>query len=128
MTNEQYLIVSYFAVAGVAIVLGTLVYFYLRGSFSDFVETAAGKHFPSILKKLFPCGLIFPALMGFISVSYSSCNHDAYEKIVQNRQYLVEKNHEQLSSILLYLLIAILVWNVVLILAQKYAKGDERNS
>jgi len=124
MTNEQYLIVSYFAVAAVSILLGTLVYFYLRRSFGELVEAAAGMHFPTILKKLFPCGLILPALLGFISVSYSSCNHDTYEKIVQNRQYLVEKNHEQLSSILLFLLIAILVWNVVLILVQKYAQND----
>jgi hypothetical protein len=126
MTNEQYLIVSYFAVAALSILLGTVVYFCLRRSFGEFVQTATGRHFPSILKKLFPCGLIFPALMGFISVSYSSCNHDTYEKILQNRQYLVEKNHEQLSSILLFLLIAILAWNLVLILVQKFALNHEK--
>lgn len=127
MTNEQYLIASYFAGAVVSIVLGTLVYFYLRRSFGGFVEAASGSRLPSILKKLFPCGLIFPAMMGFISVSYSSCNHETYEKIVQNRQYLVEKNHEQLSSVLLSLLIAILVWNLVLALIQKYAQdGGKR--
>jgi len=128
MTNEQFLIVSYFAVAAVSILLGTLVYFYLRRPFGEFMAAAPGKHFSSILKKLFPCGLIFPALLGFISVSYSSCNHDTYEKIVQSRQYLVEKNHEQLSSILLFLLIAILVWNVVLILVQKCAVSHEKKS
>jgi|SRR5208282_202236 len=124
MTNEQYLIVSYFAGAAVSIMLGTLVYFCLRRSFGEFVETASGRHFPSVLKKLFPCGLIFPALMGFISISYSSCKHETYEKIVRDRQYLIEKNHEQLSSILLSLLIAILVWNVVLVLVQKYAQNN----
>jgi cell shape-determining protein MreD len=124
MTNEQYLIVSYFAGAAVSIVVGTLVYFYLRRSFGEFVEAASGSRFPSVLKRLFPCGLIFPALMGFISVTYSSCNHETYEKIVQNREYLVGKNREQLSSILLSLLIAILVWNVVLALVQKYAQND----
>lgn len=128
MTNEQYLIVSYFAVAAASVALGSVVYFYLRRSFGEFVEAAPGTHFPSILKKLFPCGLIFPALMGFISVSYSSCNHDTYEKILQNRQYLVEKNHEQLSSILLYLLIAILVWNLALVLVQKCTQETRKGS
>lgn len=121
MTNEQYLIASYFASAAVSITLGTLLYFYLRRSFGEIAKTASGRGFPAILKKLFPYGLVFPALMGFISVTYSSCNHETHEKIVLNREYLVEKNQEQLSSTLLSLVIAILAWNVVLVLVQKYA-------
>ena len=123
MTNEQYLIASYFASAAISAALGTLVYFYLRRSFGEIAETASGKKFPAILKKLFPFGLVFPALMGFISVSYSSCNHETYEKILQDRKYLVERNQEQLSSTLFSLLIAILVWNLVLVLVQKYARN-----
>ncbi len=128
MTNEHYLIVSYFVGAAISVVLGTLVYLYLRRSFGEFVETASGRHFPSILKKLFPCGLIFPAFLGFISVSYSSCNHDTYEKIVRDRQYLVEKNHEQLSSILLSLVIAILAWDLVLVFIRKWALKTGKES
>ncbi|HKM79961.1 MAG TPA: hypothetical protein VJY15_03245 [Candidatus Acidoferrum sp.] len=126
MTNEQYMIASYFASAAVSVALGTLVYFYLRRPFEELAETAPGRSFPAILKKLFPFGLVFPALMGFISVSYSSCNHETYEKIVQNRQYLVEKNQEQLSKMLLSLIIAILVWNLVLVLVQKFAPNGEK--
>ena len=127
MTNEQYLNASYFASAAVSITLGTLLYFYLRRSFGEIAETASERDLPAILKKLFPYGLVFPALMGFISVTYSSCNHETYEKIVQNREYLVEKNQEQLSSTLLSLVIAILAWNVVLVLVQKYAvNGGKR--
>jgi hypothetical protein len=123
MTNEQHLIASYFVSAAFSIALGTLVYFYLRRSFGELAETASRRGFPAILKKLFPYGLVFPALMGFISVSYSSCDHETYEKIVQNREYLVEKNQEQLSSTLLSLVIAILVWNLILVLVQKYASN-----
>jgi len=122
MTNEQYLIASYFASAAISVALGTLVYFYLRRSFGELVRTGSGKKFPGILKKLFPFGLVFPAVMGFISVSYSSCNHETYEKIVQNRGYLMEKNQEQLSAMLLSLIIAILVWTLVFVLVQKYAR------
>jgi len=92
MSNEHYLIVSYFASAAVSIALGALVYLYLRRPFSEIEETAAKKWFAAILKKVFPFGLFFPALMGFISVSYASCNHETYEKIVQDRKYLVERN------------------------------------
>jgi len=126
MTNEQYLIASYFAGAAISVALGIWMYFYLRRPYGEFVGAMSGRQFPSILRKLFPYGLIFPALIGFISVSYTSCNHETYEKIVQDRQYLVQKNHEQLSSILLSLFIAILAWNLVLVLIQRFAKRDER--
>ena len=128
MTNEHYLIAFYFASAAVAVALGTLVHFYLRHSFGEIAETASGRRFPAILKKLFPFGLIFPALLGFISVSYSSCNHETYAKIVQSREYLVEKNREQLSSILFSLLIAILVWNLVLVFVQKFASNGGKRA
>jgi len=126
MSNEQYLIASYFASAAVSVALGTLVYFYLRRSFGEIAETAPGEKFPAILKRLFPFGLVFPALMGFISVSYSSCNHETYEKTVQDRTYLVERNQAQLSATLLSLLIAILVWNLVLVFVQKFAANGRK--
>jgi hypothetical protein len=126
MTNEQYLIVSYFTSAVVSLALGTLVYFYLRRSFGEFADAASGRRLGTILKRLFPFGLLFPTLMGFISVSYASCNHTTYEKIVQSRQYLVEKNQEQLSSALYSLVVAILVWDLVLILVEKYSPNSEK--
>jgi len=72
MTNEQYLIASYFASAAISTTLGTVLYFYLRRSFGEIAETASERGLPTILKKLFPDGLVFPALMGFISVTYSA--------------------------------------------------------
>jgi hypothetical protein len=126
MSNEHYLIVSYFASAAISVALGTLVYFFLRRSFGSLAETASGRRFPDVLKRLFPWGLIFPALMGFVSVSYSSCNHETYEKIVQHREYLIQKNQEQLSKVLLFLVIAILVWNLVLVLVQKLAANGRK--
>ena len=128
MSNEHYLIASYFASAAVSIGLGTLVYLYLRQPFGEIAETGSKKWFAAILRKTFPFGLFFPALMGFISVSYASCNHETYEKIVQDRRYLVERNQQQLSATLLSLVIAILVWSLLLVLIQKYAqKGGTRS-
>ena len=128
MSNEHYLIASYFASAAVSIALGTLVYLYLRRPFGEIAETASKKWFAAILKKVFPFGLFFPALMGFISVSYVSCNHETYEKIVQDRKYLVERNQQELSATLLFLVVAILVWNLLLVFVQKFAqKGGTRS-
>jgi hypothetical protein len=122
MTNEHYLIVSYFVSAGVSLVLGTLVYFFLRRSFGEVASTVSGKNFPTILKRLFPVGLVFPALMGFISVSYLSCDHETYAKIVKSKDYLVQKNQEQVATTLFALVVAILFWDLVLVFVQKYAQ------
>ena len=115
MTNEQYLIVSYFACAALSVVAGILVYLYLRRPFSAVAESAPGKHLPAILKRLFPCGLLFPALLGFLSVSYQGCGK-SYADIVADRNFLVAKNHEQISAILFYVVVAVLFWNLIALL------------
>jgi hypothetical protein len=117
MTNERYLIVSYFLIAALSVGLGTLVYLYLRRPFNIVSDSARGKRLPTILKKLFPIGLLFPALLGFTAVAYRGCaDHKTYEAIVQDRSYLIQKNQEQTSSALLYILGAVLVWDVIVLL------------
>jgi len=69
-----------------------------------------------MLKRLFPCGLVLPALLGFVSVSYRSCDRSTYAEIVASRGYLVAKNQEQIASILLYILAAVVFWNLVALL------------
>lgn len=128
MTNERYLVVSYVLCALLSVALGSLVYFFLRRPFDDVAGAASGKHLPSILKRLFPVGLVLPALLGFVSVSYSSCNRTTYEEIVQDRSYLVEKNEEQISSILLSILVAVLIWDLVIFLILKFARSAPNES
>jgi len=122
MTNDQYLIVSYVICAVLSIALAMLVYLFLRGPFSAVADTAPSKHLRSILRKLFPVGVLLPALLGFLSVSYWSCGRATYEEIVQSRRYLVEKNQEQISSTLLSIAVAILVWDAVILLLTKLAQ------
>ncbi|HEX2711020.1 MAG TPA: hypothetical protein VHM88_02190 [Candidatus Acidoferrales bacterium] len=128
MTIERYLIVSYFVCAALSVAVGTLVFFLLRRPFGGVADAVSGKHFPSTLKRLFPLGLVLPALLGFLSVSYWSCQQKTYEKIVQSRRYLVGKNQEQISSTLLSILVAVLFWDVVALLILKYAQSDRKGS
>ena len=128
MTNERYLIVSYFICAALSAALGTLAYLFLRRPLASIVDSASGRHLASTLKRLLPFGLLFPALLGFVSVSYSSCERTTYEEIVQSRGYLVEKNQEQISSILLSILVAVLIWDVVIFLILKFAQSGEKES
>ncbi len=128
MTNERYLIASYFAGAALSAGLGTMVYLFLRRPFGDVADAASGKRLASLLKRLFPWGLLFPALLGFVSVSYQGCGRATYEEIVQNRSYLVEKNQEQISSVLLYVLVAVVFWDVIALLILKCAQNGRNES
>ena len=74
-----------------------------------------------MLKRLFPCGFVLPALLGFVTVSYRSCDRTTYTEIVASRGYLIEKNQEQISSILLYILAAVVFWNLVALLILRFA-------
>jgi hypothetical protein len=124
MTNDTYLVVSYVVCAALSIALGTLVYLFLRRPFAVVADAAPQKNLRSILKRLFPIGLLFPALLGFVSVSYQSCDRQTYAKIVESRSYLVQKNQEQISSTLLSIGVAVLVWDVVILLLTKLAQTD----
>jgi len=66
--------------------------------------------------------------LGFVSVSYQGCGRTTYEEIVQNRSYLVEKNQEQISSVLLYVLVAVVFWDVIVLLILKYSQNGRNES
>jgi len=123
MTNDRYLIVSYFVVAAISLVCGLVVFFYLRRPFEDSLKSSAGRNLATALKRLFPVGIIVPALLGFVSVAYETCAVGTYEGAVRDRQYLIQKNHEQLSSVCLALFFAIIFWNLLIIFVYKYGRG-----
>ena len=108
--------------------LGTLVYLFLRRPFGGLTDAAQGKRLSSMLKRLLPWGLLLPALLGFVSVSYQGCGRTTYEEIVQSRSYLVEKSQEQISSVLLYTLVAVVFWDVIVLLILKYAQNGRNES
>ena len=116
MSNEQYLIVSYFLVGGLSIVIGVAAYAYLRRPLEGLSRAFPSPHLASALKKLFPAGLVLPALAGFLSVSYQSCNQN-YVSIIADRSYLIGKNQEQLSAICFFLMLAVLAWGIVILLS-----------
>lgn len=121
MTNDRYLTVSYFAVAALAIVLAGASWLYLRRSFGGISQALSTGNLSRILKTIFPAGLFLPAFLGFVSVSYRGCGK-SYEEIVKERSYLVQINQKQISSILLWIAAALLFWDVVILLALRFAR------
>ena len=116
MSNEQYLIVSYFFVGVLSIVIAMAAYAFLRRPLAGLAGAFPNRNLASVLKKLFPAGLVLPALAGFLSVSYQSC-HQSYESIIADRSYLVGKNQQQISAICFFLMLAVLGWGVVVVLS-----------
>jgi hypothetical protein len=127
MTNDRYLIVSYFAVAALAIAVAGATQLFLRRSFGGITRALSAGNLSQILKALFPAGLILPALLGFISVSYYGCGK-SYEEIVKERSYLVQINQKQISSILLWIAAALLFWDLVILFALRFARTSSQSS
>ena len=121
MTNEQYLVVSYFCVAAICVVIGLSAYFWLRSPFHRLANALPWKGLRELLSRLFPVGIVLPAVLGFVSVSYRGCNTQEYEKIIANREYLVSKNQDQISASLTHVIWAVFAWCalVVILLAVK---------
>jgi len=128
MSNEQYLIVSYFLVGGLSIVIGVAAYAYLRRPFEGLSRAFPNRNFASLLKRLLPAGLVLPALAGFLSVSYQGCNQN-YASIIADRSYLIGKNQEQVSAICFFLMLAVLAWGIVVFLSLlSRPKGPRRGA
>lgn len=117
MTNEQYLIASYFVVGLLSFGLALAAYLWLRHSFTGVTRAVPETHFFHILRKLFSVGIILPALFGFFSVSFRSCSKETYHEIIADRAYLVAKNQEQLSTSLSHMVIALMVWGFIVLIA-----------
>ena len=116
MSNEQYLVVSYFSVGTLSTVIAMSAYAFLRRPLDGLARSFPSRNLASVLKKLFPAGLMLPALAGFLSVTYRSCG-ESYSSIIASRSYLVGKNQEQLSAICFFLMLAVLGWGVVILLS-----------
>jgi hypothetical protein len=127
MTNDRYLIVSYFAVAATAIAFAGATWLYLRRSFKRTTQALSSGNLSRILKVMFPAGLFLPAFLGFLSVSYRGCGK-SYEDIVKERAYLVQINQEQISSILLWIVAALLFWDLVILFALRFGRTSSRPS
>ena len=113
MSNEEYLIVSYFTAGVAVLILATATYGWLRPSLEQLADRIIPGPLASMLKRLFYLGMLLPALTGFLSVSFKDCSTDTYQEVVEHRSYLVLKNQEQLSAALAYIAWALLIWGLL---------------
>lgn len=116
MTNERYLIVSYFLFAFVSLGLGVVAYRELRTPFAAIADAVAGKSSSALLKRLLRLSITTAAVLGFLSVSYTQHGCVDYENVVKDRAYLVQLNREQIQSASDWIVYAVFAWCAVVVI------------
>jgi Trk-type K+ transport system membrane component len=116
MNNEQFLIASYFTVGALVVAIGLTAHAYLRRPLAGTTRTFRNRHLGPVLRRLFPVGLVLPALAGFLSVDYHAC-HRGYASIITDRPYMIAENQDQISTACLFLLVALLVWGIIVLIS-----------
>lgn len=125
MTNEHYLIVSYFVVALVSFGLGVGADRTLRGPFAAISEAVTGKSRTSTWKRTLTFSMTMAAVLGFLSVSYRSCGK-SYEEIVKDRSYLVQMNRDQLQAASDSIVYAVFAWCLVVVICLVVVRRKEK--
>lgn len=115
MSNEHYLVVSYFLVAFVSPCLGAMAYRALRTPFAAIAELVAGTG-STILKRALALSMTIAAVLGFLGVSYTQKGCSSYEQVVKSRDYLVQVNREQLQHTGNWIVYAVFTWCVVVLI------------
>ena len=127
MSNDHYLIVSYFGFCALTLGMGVAVYFVLRRPVERLADTLAGGVHNRMLRGILSTTLLLAAMAGFFGVSYTDtgCGRLKYADVVKNRSYLHETNRKQLHSSANWLLGAVFAWSaaglVILIVAERKA-------
>src|SRR5271169_5903177 len=116
MTNEHYLIVSYFLFAFVSLGLGIVAYRVLRTPFAAITDSVVGKSSSTLLKRVLHLSITVAAVLGFLSVSYTQHGCVNYENVVNDRAYLVRLNREQIQSAGEWVVYAVLAWCAVVVI------------
>ena len=94
MSNERYLIVSYFFFAFLCLGMGVLAYWILRRPFERIAEATVGSRSP-VLKRVLAISMTAAGALGFLGFSYNQKGCTSYEQVISNRYFLVEANVEQ---------------------------------
>jgi len=112
MDNERYLVVSYFAAAGIGVAMALATALVLGGPIRRALAAAAP--LARLLRRALPPWLVLAVLLGFLSVTYFDCQHKTYQDIVADRHHLVERTFEQGSQMAVYLAAALVAYGLAL--------------
>lgn len=123
MSNETYLIVSYFAVVALCAGLAAAAYLWLRKPAEGIASSLAHESLRKMIRKAFPLGTVFFALAWCLSVNYYGCEQKKYQEIVNDRSYITKKNAEQVSEALQGIIWGVALWSAFFAIALRTTRG-----
>ena len=127
MSNEHYLIVSYFLVGLVSLCLGIAVYRVLRTPFAAIAEAATGRLRSRVLTRALGFCMTLAAVLGFLSVSYNQRGCVSYEQVIKNRYSLVQNSKEQLQGTGEWIVSAVFLWCIVVLICLVVLRTAQAN-
>jgi hypothetical protein len=127
VSNEHYLIVSYFLVGLVSLCLGIAVYRVLRTPFAAIAEAATGRLRSRVLTRALGFCMTLAAVLGFLSVSYNQRGCVSYEQVIKNRYSLVQNSKEQLQGTGEWIVSAVFLWCIVVLICLVVLRTAQAN-
>lgn len=121
MSNEAYLIASYFGAVVLCLSLGLAAHLWLRRPLRKVADLLPQKNWGRIIRRAFPLSTILFALSGCLSVDYYGCGQKGYKEIVSDRSYITSKNAEQISEALNGIIWGVGLWSAILVVALRTA-------
>ena len=127
MSNERYLIVSYFVFAVLCLGLGVLVHLILRKPFTAVADHVLGDR-GGLVKRALMLTLTAAGVLGFLGFSYTQKGCVSYQQVIQNRQSLVDANVHQVQGAADWIVWTVLAWGVLVVIFLKARqKHNSRN-
>lgn len=123
MSNEAYLIVSYFLTVAICAGFGIAAYLWLRKPAEGVASSLPQESLRKIVKRSFPLSMVLFALSWCLSVNYYGCEQKKYHDIVNDRSYVATKNAEQVSEALQGVIWSVALWSAFFAIALRVARG-----
>ena len=124
MSNDTYLVGSYFGVSAFCLASGVFAYLWLRRPTQEIADSLPHKNLAKIIRKAFPLTMVLFALAEGLSVDYTGCGQKEYRAIVSDRSYITQKNVEQVSDALEGIIENVILWSTLFAIALRTARRN----
>jgi hypothetical protein len=115
MSDEHYLIATYFLTGCICVLIGLAAYLGLRRPLSEITD-APRPSLGTALRRFFPASTLLIAAAAFASVSYYSCGSHSYATIVSDRPYIRSMELAQIHETFLWLSVLVIFWGFVILM------------
>jgi hypothetical protein len=115
MSDERYLIVTYFATGCVCLLIGLVAFLWLRRPIGQIAATRF-RSLGEAIRRFFPASTLLVAVAAFASVSYYACGTRDYDQIVSDRPYIRSMERAQISASFEWLAWLAIFWGFVILL------------